>query len=214
MGRARRESLVQTEIVNIRDFSEDRHKSVDDAPYGGGEGMILKADVLYSAWRSVVPRKSKSILTVFLSPQGEKFDQAMAKELVGYENLVLVSGHYEGVDERFIETCVDREISVGDYVLTGGELPSLVVADTVIRLLPGVVGNPDSVSKESFEDGLLKYPQYTRPPKFQGQEVPEVLTSGNHSKIQKWRESQALERTRERRPELYSRWKKSSAKRD
>ena len=156
--------------VQIRDFAQDKHKSVDDTPYGGGEGMLLKADVLFAAWDSI-PKKTHS-QTVLLSPQGKLFSQDVAKELSKCEQLILVCGHYEGVDERFIELCVDQEVSVGDYVLTGGELPALVIADVVTRLLPGVVGNENSVQNDSLENGLLKYPQYTKPETLRARQFP------------------------------------------
>ncbi len=164
--------------------------------------MLMKADVLHRAWKKAVPRKGVSTCTVFLSPQGQKLDRDLVLELAGYRHLVLVCGHYEGVDERFIELCVDREISIGDYVLTGGELPALVLADAVARRVPGVVGKEGSVSKDSLETGLLKYPQYTRPREYQGREVPAVLLSGNHQAIERWRAEQALERTGRKRPDL------------
>ncbi|MGZ3707577.1 MAG: tRNA (guanosine(37)-N1)-methyltransferase TrmD [Bdellovibrionota bacterium] len=205
LGKARERGLISTQVIQIRDFATDRHRTVDDTPYGGGEGMLLKADVLHAAWKKALPRKpaaGKKVLTVLLSPQGEVFTQSLAKELAGYSKIVFVCGHYEGVDERFIELCVDREVSIGDYVLTGGELPALVMADAISRLVPGVVGKMASVEKDSLEGGLLKYPQYTRPREFQGREVPPVLLSGDHKKIARWREEQMIERTRRKRPDL------------
>lgn len=170
--------------------------------------MVLRADVLYSAWKKAVPRRpvkksTKKVATVLLSPQGKPLTHSLAVELSQYSKLVLVCGHYEGVDERFIEECVDLEISIGDYVLTGGELPALVVTDAVTRLLPGVVGNPRSITEESFyKQRLLKYPQYTRPREFRGREVPEVLIGGNHKEISKWRDAQRLLQTQRKRPDL------------
>jgi tRNA (guanine37-N1)-methyltransferase len=223
IGKARSKGLVHFKTVQIRDFSKDKHKTVDDTPYGGGEGMLLRADVLYDAWKSVHTSNS---LTNLLSPQGEPFTQDMAKELAGVptsvtptsesagnvstptsecagpRQLILVCGHYEGVDERFIELCVDREVSIGDYVLTGGELPALVMADTITRLLPGVVGNDRSLSQDSLENNLLKYPQYTRPREFEGLSVPEVLLGGDHKQIAAWRAEQSRERTARKRPDL------------
>lgn len=203
LGKAAHQNLVQFHVINIRDFSKDKHARVDDSPYGGGAGMLLKVDVLYEAWKSVVPEKNDSTRTILLSPQGKLFSQPVAKHMISnYKKIVLVSGHYEGVDERFIELCVDEEISIGDYVLTGGEIASLVLADTLTRLIPGVVGNQESISTESLEGGLLKYPQYTRPESFMGHQVPEVLLSGNHTQIKAWREAQSLERTSKKRPDL------------
>lgn len=192
-------------LVQIRDFALDRHRTVDDSPYGGGEGMVLRADVLFSAWRSCAwtrNRKKKSVRTVLLSPQGPCLTQKKAKELAKAHEIILVCGHYEGVDERFIEECVDEELSIGDYVLTGGELAAGVVVDAVSRLIPGVVGNERSITEDSLEGGLLKYPQYTRPAVFQGRAVPPVLTSGNHAEIAAWRQAQRLERTKKKRPDL------------
>lgn len=216
LGKAAGKGLFSYNTIQIRDFARDRYRTVDDTPYGGGEGMLLKADVLFEAWKSAMggDRDAAStdgpageVCTIYLSPQGELFNQDMAKELSRYRKLILVCGHYEGVDERFIERCVDREVSIGDYVLTGGELPALVMADAIVRLLPGVVGNEDSISKDSLEEGgLLKYPQYTRPRDFQGSEVPEVLLSGNHQQIAAWRRRQMEERTARKRPDLWGRY--------
>ncbi|MFN7685419.1 MAG: tRNA (guanosine(37)-N1)-methyltransferase TrmD [Oligoflexia bacterium] len=206
MGRAVSRGLIQFSVTQIRDFSTDKHRTVDDAPYGGGEGMVLRADVLHAAWSSV--DGASQARTVLLSPQGPRLTQSKARELLGYEKLILVCGHYEGVDERFIELCCDEELSIGDYVLTGGELPALVVADAVTRLVPGVVGNSQSIERDSLEPSpeggglLLKYPQYTKPRQFMGLEVPEVLLSGNHGEIDRWRRTQSLERTRSKRPDL------------
>jgi tRNA (guanine37-N1)-methyltransferase len=203
LGKAQKRSLVRYRTHQIRDFSEDKHRTVDGTPYGGGEGMLLRADVLFRAWKKALPRKSPRARTLLLSPQGRPLTQARAKELVrDYRKLVLVCGHYEGVDERFIEKCVDEEISIGDYVLTGGELPALVVADVLTRLIPGVVGNGRSLTEDSLEGDLLKYPQYTRPKIFEGLGVPDVLLSGNHAKIAEWRQSERVRRTREKRPDL------------
>jgi tRNA (guanine37-N1)-methyltransferase len=204
MGKARERGLVSFETVQIRDFTTDKHRTADDSPYGGGEGMVMKADVLHSAWRVASARGGEKSRTIFVSPQGRLLDQELARELSREESLIVVCGHYEGVDERFVELCVDDEISIGDYVLTGGELPALVLADAVTRLLPGVVGNERSISEESLEDGLLKYPQYTKPREFEGLAVPEVLLSGDHGQIARWREAQALERTRRKRPDLWA----------
>jgi tRNA (guanine37-N1)-methyltransferase len=206
LGKARKKGLVSFDLVQIRDFATDKHRTVDDTPYGGGEGMVMRADVVYEAWKSVAPRKAaagaKKRATVFLSPQGRMLTQSVARELADYEKIILVCGHYEGVDERFIEECVDFELSIGDYVLTGGELPALVVMDAVTRLLPDVVGNPRSITEDSLEGGLLKYPQYTRPREWRGREVPAVLLEGDHGKIRAWRDEKRLERTARKRPDL------------
>jgi tRNA (guanine37-N1)-methyltransferase len=202
LGKASQKGLVDFSCTQIRDFAKDKHRRVDDAPYGGGEGMLLKADVLYSAWKRVVPRKNKRILTVLMSPQGKLFDQKIARELTLFKKLVLVCGHYEGVDERFIKLCVDREISIGNYILTGGELPALVVAEAVTRLLPGVLGNERSLAHESLEKGLLKHPQYTRPQEFKGLRVPDVLLSGDLRIIEQWQAEERRKRTLEKRPDL------------
>ncbi len=211
MGKAQEKGSVSFHLTQIRDFALDKHRRVDDTPYGGGEGMLLKADVLYAAWRSVVAEKQnqdpqEKVVTLLMSPQGALFTQKMARELATFSKVIFVCGHYEGVDERFIDRCVDQEVSIGDYVLTGGELPSLVMADTISRLLPGVVGNPRSVSQDSLENGLLKYPQYTRPKDFEGVSVPLVLTGGDHEAIRKWRETKMRERTQQKRPDLWQKW--------
>jgi tRNA (guanine37-N1)-methyltransferase len=207
LGKAHQNGVVTFGLTQIRDFSTDKHRTVDDTPYGGGEGMLLKVDVLHAAWKAVQEKlkdelPERKTRTILMSPQGALLTQEKAKELAQYQNLIIVCGHYEGVDERFIDLCVDEELSIGDYVLTGGELPAMVVADAVTRLLPGVVGNEDSVKNDSLEGGLLKYPQYTRPKEFQGLEVPAILMSGDHGKIEKWRKEESLRRTREKRPDL------------
>ncbi|MDR3608781.1 MAG: tRNA (guanosine(37)-N1)-methyltransferase TrmD [Oligoflexia bacterium] len=210
LAKAQHKGLASFETIQIRDFARDRHRTVDDTPYGGGAGMLLKVDVLYDAWKFAHDRAvaevggdANQVLTVLLSPQGPCLDQSMARELSqGFSRLILVCGHYEGVDERFIELCVDRELSIGDYVLTGGELPALVVADVVTRLIPGVVGNEQSVSGDSLENNMLKYPQYTRPKEFMGLAVPQVLTEGDHGAIAGWREHHSRQRTGRKRPDL------------
>jgi len=205
LGKAKAKGLVDYRLIQIRDFATDKHRTVDDTPFGGGEGMILKVDVLHAAWQEAqrqIPREGKS-LTVLLSPQGRLFDQEMAHELSSYAHLTLISGHYEGVDERFIDLCVDREVSIGNYVLTGGELPALVMADTITRLIPGVVGNERSLTEESLEKGLLKYPQYTRPREFLGRSVPDVLLGGDHEAIAAWRQGEMERRTAEKRSDLW-----------
>ncbi len=213
LGKASEKSLLTFGVHSIRAHALDKHRTADEPPYGGGEGMLLKADVLYSAWNAVVPAKVPGTRTILLSPQGPAFNSAAAKRLATFEKLVLVCGHYEGVDERFIEECVDEELSIGDYVLTGGELPALVVADAVARWIPGVVGKEGSVSKDSLEGDLLKYPQYTRPADFRGRKVPDVLTSGNHAAIEAWRKKESRERTQRKRPDLYTRFLENEKKR-
>jgi tRNA (guanine37-N1)-methyltransferase len=215
VGKARDTAKIELEFIQIRDFAKDKHKSVDDIVYGGGAGMLLKSEVLFDAWNSVTNLDEKKAdpalrpYTVLLSPQGPCLTQARAKTLArDFSHLILVCGHYEGVDERFIESCVDEEMSIGDYVLTGGEFAALVVSDVVIRLIPGVVGNEASISGDSLEDGLLKAPQYTRPREFLGKTVPDVLLSGNHALIEKWRRNESLERTRLKRPDLWEKYQK------
>lgn len=196
--------LISCQTLQIRDFSTDKHRTVDDTPYGGGSGMLLRADVLHRAWQKAVKTQQKEGVakTVLLSPQGAVFTQKKAKDLLSCSHLILVCGHYEGVDERFIDLCVDEEISMGDYILMGGELPAMVLTETVARLLPGVVGSPESIYSESLENGLLKYPQYTRPPVYEGLEVPPILRSGNHEEIRRWRQEQSELRTQKKRPDL------------
>ncbi len=206
VGKARASGQIELQFVQIRDFAKDKHKSVDDTVYGGGAGMLLRADVLFDAWNSVAGSDfgANPPHTVLLSPQGRLLSQSLAKEWVqDYEHLILICGHYEGVDERFIDACVDEELSIGDYILTGGEFAAVVASDVLIRLIPGVVGNSDSVSHDSLEGGLLKAPQFTRPAEFKGVRVPDVLLSGNHAKIELWRKNESLERTRRKRPDLY-----------
>lgn len=215
LGKAAEKGALRFTLHQIRDHATDRHRTVDDSPYGGGDGMLLRADVLHRAWSAAIaasgaePSKRRTIL---LSPQGPLLTAEKAKELAGYDELVFVCGHYEGVDERFIEACVDEELSIGDYVLTGGELPALVATDAIARWIPGVVGKEGSVSGDSLEGGLLKYPQYTRPPVFEGRSVPEVLSSGNHGAIEKWRRERAVERTAAKRPDLHEAWKRKGGK--
>lgn len=200
IGRARKRGLVEINTVDLRKFTKDNHRSVDDKPYGGGPGMLMKPEPLFEAVESLAQSDSKVILTC---PQGQPFNQEMAEELSLNEHLVFICGHYEGVDERVREALVDQEISIGDYVLTNGNLPAMVITDTVIRLLPGVLGTEESKDDESFaENGLLEYPQYTRPPEYRGMKVPDILMSGNHEAIAAWRQQQAVIRTRQRRPDL------------
>lgn len=206
LRRARQKGLVDIRIVNLRDFAKDKHRSVDDRPYGGGEGMVFMPAPLFEAieycrggqkdWKGQV---------VLLTPQGKTWSQNLAVEFSTIPHLLLICGRYEGVDQRVIDCLVDREISIGDFVLTGGEIPAMVVLDSVVRLIPGALGRWESAINESFSTGLLDYPQYTRPAEYQGHAVPEVLLSGNHAEIQKWRHEQALEKTRRARPELINR---------
>lgn len=197
--RALADDIVNIALVNFRDYSKNKHKQVDDTPYGGGPGMVLSVEPIHQAL-SAIP-DAFSATKVLLTPQGTPYRQEHAKELALSEHLILISGHYEGFDER-IRSLVDREISIGDYVLTGGEIPAMVLIDSIVRLLPGAISSSDSFRQDSFYDGLLDYPQYTRPYDFQGQKVPDILLSGNHQEIEKWRQSEALKRTRERRPDL------------
>ncbi len=200
LGKAIEKGIIKVSMVNIRDFASGKHKNTDDRPYGGGEGMVMKPEPIYNALKSI--DREQNSLVVLLSPQGEKFNQEMAWELSKYDQLILICGRYEGIDERVRILCAEKEISIGDYVLTGGELAALVVIDAVSRLIPGVLGSEFSNLEESFSDGLLEYPQYTRPRVFKGLEVPEILLSGNHEQIRKWRRREAIKRTFERRPDL------------
>ncbi len=197
--RAREAGLLNLAIYNLRDYAHDRHKTVDDRPFGGGPGMLLKPEPIFEAVESLAREGTRVIL---LSPAGRTFSQAIAQELAGQEHLLLVSGHYEGFDERVREQLADDELSIGDYVLTNGALPVMVVIDAVTRLLPGALGDEGSARDDSFSHGLLEYPQYTRPAEFRGMKVPEVLLSGNHAEIARWRAEQARLRTQERRPDL------------
>ena len=200
-GRAIQRGLLELETWNPRDYSEDRHAAVDDRPYGGGPGMVMQVQPLRAAIREARSAGSAAPV-IYLSPQGRRFDQQKALELAGLERLVLVTGRYEGIDERIIDMDVDEELSIGDYVLSGGELPALVVLDAVTRLLPGALGDENSAQNDSFMDVLLDYPHYTRPEEIDGKRVPDVLISGNHSLIDRWRRKQALGRTWQRRPDL------------
>lgn len=197
--RAREAGLLQLTLHNLRDYAHDRHRTVDDRPFGGGPGMLLKPEPLFEAVEKLARETTRVIL---LSPSGRTFNQAIARELAQLDDLLLISGHYEGFDERVREQLADDELSIGDYVLTNGALPAMVIVDAVTRLLPGALGDDASSHEESFSHGLLEYPQYTRPADFRGMKVPEVLLSGNHAEIAKWRAEQASARTKERRPDL------------
>ncbi len=202
IGRARNNNLIEINCINIRDFSKDKHRRVDDYPYGGGNGMVMQPQPIYDACMSIVNSVDKKPTVIYMSPQGKVFNQTIAKELLELEHIVLLCGHYEGVDERVIEEIVDFELSIGDFVLTGGELPAIVVTDCVARLVPGVLAEEASFTDESHYNGLLEYPQYTRPPEFMGRKVPEVLLSGHHKNIEKWRKEQSILRTMQKRPDL------------
>lgn len=201
MGRAQRDGFISIEATNIRDYTLNKQKHIDDYPYGGGAGMVMQGQPIYDAYQSLMPR-AKGARVVYMTPQGRPFTQRVAEELAQEESLVFLCGHYEGVDERLIEEIVTDEISLGDFVLTGGELAAITIIDAVSRLVPGVLGKEESFADESFSDGLLEYPQYTRPPVFMGREVPEVLLSGHHANVAKWRREQALLRTAKKRPDL------------
>jgi len=203
LKRAQKKGLLKIDIHNIRDYSLDKHKKVDDKPFGGGPGMVMRPEPIFRAMERIkLEAGNKKSRVILLSPQGEKLNQGLAKRLSKYRHLILICGHYEGIDERVREGLVDSEISIGDYVLTGGELPAMVLIDTIARLIPGVLGKKDSLTDETFQDNLLEYPQYTRPAIFRGMKVPAVLISGNHKKVQEWRRQQALKLTKQKRPEL------------
>ena len=205
-GKALSNNLWKLKVVNIRDSADDKHKTVDDTPYGGGSGMLLKADVLA---KSLDENKNEGERILYLSPKGKKFDQNLAKELANEKSLSLICGHFEGVDERILSTRNIEEISIGDYVLSGGESAAYVVIDSILRLLPGVLGNENSKLDETFENGLLEYPQYTKPQIWEEKAVPDVLLSGDHNKIKDWRLSQSEAITRVRRPDLWEKYKKN-----
>ena len=198
IGRAIEKNIININLINIRDFSKDKHKKVDDTPYGGGAGMVMKPDVVYSAYNSI---KDKNAKVIYMSPQGKTLNQKKVEELSKEEHLVILCGHYEGIDQRVLDKIVDEEISIGDYVLTGGELPAMVLIDSVSRYVEGVL-KEDSIKEESFSNGLLEYPQYTRPEVFEGEKVPKILLSGHHENISKWRKEKSLEITKKKRPEL------------
>ena len=204
--KALEKKLWSLEVVNIRDFSLDKHKTVDDTPFGGGSGMIIRADVIAKSLDKNISNKNEPI--IYLSPKGKKFDQNYAKKAMN-QNLNIICGHFEGIDQRLLETRNIEEVSIGDFILSGGEIGAFVVIDTIIRLIPGVVGNIDSLTEESFERNLLEYPQYTKPQKWEKKEVPEVLLSGDHAKIKAWRLSQSRDITRRRRPDLWKKHKKN-----
>lgn len=200
LGKAQDKQLTEINVINIRDFSTNKHKTVDDYPYSGGQGMLMMCQPLYDAINSV---KNENSHVIYFSPKGKALNQTIVKELHDtYSHLILVCGHYEGIDERIIELCVDEQISIGDYVLTGGELPAMVLTDAILRYVPGVLHDENSAIDESFNDNLLEYPQYTRPAEFMGLKVPDVLLSGNHKEIEKWKQEQRIVETKKYRPDL------------
>jgi len=197
------------EVINIRDYAEDKHKTVDDTPFGGGSGMVMRADIIANSLDKNILDKKEPI--IYLSPKGKKFDQVYSKK-ISKKNINIICGHFEGIDERILETRNIEEVSIGDFVLSGGEIGAFVIIDSVVRLLPGVLGNPNSLSEESFENDLLEYPQYTKPQKWEEKEVPSVLLSGDHKKIKGWRLSQSEDITRRRRSDLWKKYKKKNEK--
>ncbi len=208
LKRAQEQGLVKINLINLRDFSKDKHKKVDAPPYGGGPGMVIMAEPVFDAVEHLRKNGREESFLVMLTPGGVRYDQTLAQELSKQKGLILLCGHYEGFDERVSQGLSPLEVSVGDYVLTGGEVPAMVVMDSVIRLIPGVLGSGESLTQESFAEGKLEYPQYTRPPEVRGMEVPPVLLSGDHEKIREWREEKSMERTKARRPDLFRRLRK------
>ena len=202
--KALEKKLWSLEVINIRDYAMNKHKTVDDTPFGGGSGMVMRADVIANSLDKNIPDKEEQI--IYLSPKGKKFDQSYAKKVMK-KNINIICGHFEGVDQRLLETRNIEEVSIGDFVLSGGEAASFLVIDTLLRLIPGVLGNPDSLAEESFERNLLEYPQYTKPQKWEEKDIPEVLLSGDHAKIKDWRLSQSEDITRRRRPDLWKKYK-------
>ncbi len=204
IGRAQENGLIEVNAIDIRDYSKDKHRKVDDYPFGGGNGMVMTCQPVIDAYTDITKDfETEKPRVIYMSPQGRVLTQQIASELSKEEHLILLCGHYEGIDERIIEEIVDEEISIGDYVLTGGELPAMVLIDCVSRLIPGVLANEGSYSEESHFNGLLEYPQYTRPAEYNGKKVPDILLSGHHANIEKWRAQQSLERTKQKRPDLY-----------
>lgn len=202
IGRARKNGIIEIDTVNIRDFTHDKHNRVDDAPYGGGMGMLMQTQPIYDCFASLCSEDGKKPHLIYMSAQGKTLTQKRVKELSQLPNIAILCGHYEGVDERIIEEIVDEEISIGDYVLTGGELPALTLSDSIARMIDGVLPNDEAKELESHYSGLLEYPQYTRPPEWHGRKVPDILLSGHHGNIDKWRREKSLERTLERRPDM------------
>ena len=210
LGRAQTGGFLELHLHNLRDYSEDKWGRVDDYPYGGGRGAVMTADPLYRCWEAVCDEAGGPVHTIYMSPCGKTFQQADAIRLSKMENIIIVCGHYEGIDQRFIDECVDEEISLGDFVLTGGEIAAMAVTDAVCRMVPGVLADPECFEDESHFNGLLEYPQYTRPAVWHGREIPQILTSGNHEKVRQWRRKQSLRRTRARRPDMYAKLDLSS----
>ena len=208
LGRAVEKQHISIEAVNIRDYTTDKHGKVDDYTYGGGAGMLMQAQPVYDAWSSIMQRIGIKARVIYVTPQGKTFHQEMAQELAGEDELIFLCGHYEGIDERVLEEIVTDYVSIGDYVLTGGELPAMVMVDAVARLVPGVLHNNESATTESFHNDLLEYPQYSRPEVWRDKKVPEILLSGNHAKVDEWRLAQSIERTKRLRPDLYEKWAK------
>ncbi len=208
IGRAQEKGILSVETINIRDFTMDKHKKVDDYPYGGGAGMLMQAQPVYDAYLHVVEKikTRQRPRVIYVTPQGKTFKQEMAKEFALEQDLIFLCGHYEGIDERVLEEIVTDYVSIGDYVLTGGELAAMVMIDSISRMVPGVLSNKESGETESFSDNLLEHPHYTRPEVWRGKEVPQVLLSGHHKRIEEWRKEQSLERTRIRRPDLYEKY--------
>lgn len=209
IGRAQGAGLLKINAINIRDFTLDKHKKVDDTPYGGGTGMVMMPQPIFDAYSSVIKDLDYKPHVIYMSPQGRVLNQALVNELREYKHLVILCGHYEGVDERILEDLVDEEISIGDYVLTGGEIPAMVLIDAVGRTIPGVLPSEEAYSDESHYNGLLEYPHYTRPFEFNEKKVPDILISGHHANINKWRKTQSLTRTRDKRPDLFEKYKLS-----
>ncbi len=206
LGRAQSSGLVELTVKNIRDYTLDKHTRVDDYPYGGGAGMVMEAEPVWRCYEAICSEVGHKVKVIHLTPQGKVFNQSLAKEYAAEEDLIFLCGHYEGIDERVLEEIGTEDVSIGDYVLTGGELPAMVMMDAIARHIPGVLHNEDSADADSFGNGLLEYPQYTRPETFHDRSVPEILLSGHHANVEKWRLEQSLERTKERRPDLYEAW--------
>ena len=203
IGRARKKGIIEIKCHQIRDFAYDKHKRVDDTPYGGGKGMLMLAEPIYKCFESICNERGKRPLLIYMSPKGQILNQNISKNLKSFENIAILCGHYEGVDQRVLDELVDMQISIGDYVLTGGEIPALVLVDTVARLVPGVLSENVCFEEESHYDGLLEHPQYTKPYEWRGKKVPDVLLSGHHANIEKWKHEQALIETKKYRPDLF-----------
>lgn len=212
LGRAMEKGIIDIKAVNIRDYTKDKHKKVDDYPYGGGAGMVMQAQPIFDAYNDVIKDLKGTTRVVYLTPWGHTFDQKMAVEYATADNVILLCGHYEGVDERVLEEIVTDFVSIGDFVLTGGELPAMVMVDAISRMVPGVLTNEESGETESFHNYLLEYPQYSRPEEWNGKKVPEILLSGHHKNIEKWRLEESIERTKKFRPDLYEKYIQSERK--